>query len=334
MNWLTAGMLQGAGQGLSAAGAEVSKAAITATLEQQRQTMEDARAKRNLDVQQKMHTETLTAGKENLASSQVHAESMQGRTFQHAEGQAADTRAHAEKMQQSGFTHTETMAQTSADAAFKNSQAQIDKMVELQKLSSDQAKAFHKDSTALAKASIQAQTNGVGHLQPLADGTIMKVMKDGSTSLLTGADGKPVKGLTDITKTQQIIAEADKALMLHYSAYLEKNQMTMSEDEKRAVQAKIDDLSLSIHNTGKPPMAPFQSFTPKPSGAAAAAPAPAAEAPFSPLEGLPDASTGMLQSPGMTNIPTNQYQQITKPVWQSPDVPNRPLVNVPTNQGR
>jgi hypothetical protein len=69
--------------------------------------------------------------------------------------------------------------------------------------------------------------------------------------LLTDAKGVPVKGLSDITKTQQIIAEADKGLMFHYMTYLEKNDLTMAPAEKAAMQAKIEQLSNSIHNTGK-----------------------------------------------------------------------------------
>lgn len=46
MNWASAGMLQGLGQGMSAAGAEAVKYATTSSLEQQRQAMEDKRAER------------------------------------------------------------------------------------------------------------------------------------------------------------------------------------------------------------------------------------------------------------------------------------------------
>ena len=339
MNWTSAGMLQGLGQGLAAAGVEASRAGVSATLQEQRDAMENKRAERNHEVQQKMQLETINAGKENLSSSQKHAEDMQGWALQHAEGQASDRRAFDERMQKGQFTHSEQLAQTAADAALKHSQDQINKMVEIARLQSDQAKAFHKDSTDLSMAAIRAQVNGVGQLQALADGTIMKVMKDGTSSLLTDSKGVPVKGLSDVTKTQQIIAEADRGLMYHYMTYLEKNDLTMSAQEKKEMQAKIESLSTSIHNTGKTPTAavpggektmsaeqyannvakkgkPATDAFVKANGitvAPSASPAPAAQ--------------GMLSTPPFAGVtPDNQYSQPLAPAGAPvPDYSRTPL---------
>lgn len=240
MNWLTAGMLQGGGQALGAVGSELTKAGTTATLQDQRDAMENARAQKNLDAQKAMHTESINANKglqtERLAADVTNADTNYKRNTE---------------MQGLTFGHQEQLAKDAQDAGMKHAQMVIDNQSKEADLTREQQTKYHVAAMGIAKETLRAQTNGVGQLQALADGTIMKVMKDGTSSLLTDGKGVPVKGLSDITKTQQIIAEADKGLMLHYMTYLEKNDLTMAPAEKAAMQAKIEQLSTSIHNTGK-----------------------------------------------------------------------------------
>lgn len=80
MDWASAGMLQGLGQGMSAAGAEAVKYATTSSLENQRQAMEDKRAER-----------TNAAAMDRQKSGEAHAENLQkGRqTFEEGAPQRA-----------------------------------------------------------------------------------------------------------------------------------------------------------------------------------------------------------------------------------------------------
>lgn len=215
-----AGILSGLGQGMQAAATQYGQYLTQSALQGERAKADDLRLSRMEATQAKMFEAT-----------QSREDTRQGKQFAQQETMYGK--------------ETERMAgheQRAIDAAAKSAQVQIDKMVELHTIDSEQAKQFHSETMALSKAQLRATINGVQSTTPLKDGSILAIMKDGKSSLLKDEKGNVLYGPHDVTESAKIMAKINAGLAEAYEAELTRNGLTMTKDEKDLMYSRITSL--------------------------------------------------------------------------------------------
>jgi len=193
-------------------------------------------------VQQGLHEADQKFQTEKLKLQMGHADKLQKSSQDFTAGENLQNRQFQTTQQQQGFTHAEKIQQQAFDHAETESAKQINKMVELQKLSSDQAKAFHDDATKLSLAHIRATQAGIKHIVPQVDGTVAGVMSDGKTVILKDEQGNPIKGVKDVTKTTELLVGINKSMIEQYQRELTRNDLTLSPEERADIKSRIDAL--------------------------------------------------------------------------------------------
>jgi hypothetical protein len=211
---------------MSGAGSAIADAALLSL----RETLEMARDK----ARQEWASSESALNREhqsNLSQRQLDATAEQGRlTREHQSSEGNLTRQH----------------QASEGKATRQLQLQIAEAHE------KAAGSRHQASMGVQMAQLNALKEQVT-LVPQADGTIMKMTKDGQTKgLVTGLDGKPVVGPKDVGAVTKLIIETNNK----YLSALEQDMKTaVTPEEKDSIRAKMEEVrnqSMALLGQKKP----------------------------------------------------------------------------------
>jgi hypothetical protein len=161
-----------------------------------------------------------------------------------AKGREERGYAHAEKTQERGFTHAERMQQSGQE--FTKGENNLNRQLQqnIAQLHEKAATERHNETIRVQMARLglaQQQFNLAKEqitLMPMADGTFQKVDRHGnSKGTATDLNGNPLQGAKDISKSTQMLMEANNVLLKGLEA-----EMRAETDpaEKAKIRERVD----------------------------------------------------------------------------------------------
>ncbi len=230
-----AGMVSGAGEGLSKAASQAMSIYGSSMLQKERETMELRRMQLMEDNQNAReqrgyaHTEAMQAGQQQFLRDQQTAQ------FAHADSALDKTQ---------GFTASEsdkTRVQHQADQAQALTIAKATLAQGDQRLANDKA---HQDATVkIAQAQLDA-AKAEATLMPMADGSLVRINAQGEVigRAMDPETGKPLQGTKDLSATTKLLVDVNKT-MIQFKGEQLKNPSLLPE-ERSAINQEINKLKV------------------------------------------------------------------------------------------